>query len=216
MYSRASLLQIMYLHFTSCLRVSNHANILYSFLSISSPYEINHHTPPHPLTACSNEEYDQRVIMNQPEDERVLYIKDVKTTCDHIWILQIVKTQNEMMDFLDGNHTGNKSYMFEVLRYSWTGELIDRFQLMDGCYGNTSIILTSNRVLPDWLDVFPDQVIGGAILDRLAHNAHQITLKGESVRKKLRLKNNQFSPLEPTEKQPKLNRSTPNKGGEYY
>lgn len=74
------------------------------------------------------------------------------------------------------------------------------YQLVDTCYGNTSIILTSNRALPDWLDVFPDQVIGGAILDRLAHNAHQITLKGESIRKKLRLKNDQFSRLEPNEK----------------
>jgi DNA replication protein DnaC len=74
------------------------------------------------------------------------------------------------------------------------------YQLVDTCYGNTSIILTSNRALPDWLDVFPDQVIGGAILDRLAHNAHQITLKGESIRKKLRLKNDQFSKLESNEK----------------
>lgn len=74
------------------------------------------------------------------------------------------------------------------------------YQLVDICYGNTSIILISNRPLPDWLDVFPDRVIGGAILDRLAHNAHQITLKGESVRKKLRLKNDQFSPLELNEK----------------
>lgn len=76
------------------------------------------------------------------------------------------------------------------------------YQLVDTCYGNTSIILTSNRALSDWLDVFPDRVIGGAILDRLAHNAHQITLKGESVRKKLRLSNNQFSPLETNEKTP--------------
>ena len=74
------------------------------------------------------------------------------------------------------------------------------YQLVDTCYGNTSIILTSNRALPDWLDVFPDRVIGGAILDRLAHNAHQITLKGESIRKKSRLKNNAFSTLEPNEK----------------
>lgn len=74
------------------------------------------------------------------------------------------------------------------------------YQLVDTCYGNTSIILTSNRALPDWLDVFPDPVIGGAILDRLAHNAHQITLKGESVRKKLRLKNDQFLPLATNEK----------------
>jgi len=74
------------------------------------------------------------------------------------------------------------------------------YQLVDTCYGNTSIILTSNRALPDWLDVFPDPVIGGAILDRLAHTAHQITLKGESIRKKLRLKNPQFLPLEPQQK----------------
>jgi DNA replication protein DnaC len=76
------------------------------------------------------------------------------------------------------------------------------YQLVDTCYGNTSIILTSNRALPDWLEVFPDPVIGGAILDRLAHTAHQITLKGESIRKKLRLKNPQFLPLEPQQKTP--------------
>lgn len=76
------------------------------------------------------------------------------------------------------------------------------YQLVDTCYGSTSIILTSNRALPDWLEVFPDPVIGGAILDRLAHTAHQITLKGESIRKKLRLKNNLFLPLEPEQKTP--------------
>jgi hypothetical protein len=32
---------------------------------------------------------------------------------------------------------------------------------------------------------FPDSVIAGAILDRLAHHAHQIQFKGESIRKKL-------------------------------
>jgi len=76
------------------------------------------------------------------------------------------------------------------------------YQLVDTCYGTTSIILTSNRALSDWLEVFPDPVIGGAILDRLAHTAHQITLKGESIRKKLRLKNHEFFPLEPQLKTP--------------
>jgi DNA replication protein DnaC len=36
----------------------------------------------------------------------------------------------------------------------------------------------------DWLDIFPDPVTGNAIMDRLAHNAHQIIIKGESYRKK--------------------------------
>lgn len=76
------------------------------------------------------------------------------------------------------------------------------YQLVDTCYGNTSIILTSNRSLPDWLEVFPDSVIGGAILDRLAHNAHQITLKGESIRKKMRLDNKPVTSLETDNKTP--------------
>lgn len=58
------------------------------------------------------------------------------------------------------------------------------YTLVDGRYGSRSIILTSNRALGDWLGIFPDPVIGGAILDRLTHQAHQIQLKGESMRKK--------------------------------
>jgi DNA replication protein DnaC len=48
--------------------------------------------------------------------------------------------------------------------------------------------LTSNRSLEDWLAVFPDKVMANAVMDRLAHNAHQIVLKGESYRKKKGLK----------------------------
>lgn len=76
------------------------------------------------------------------------------------------------------------------------------YQLVDSCYATRSIILTSNRDLSNWLDVFPDRVIGGAILDRLAHSAHQITLKGESIRKKLRLNNSPKSQLENNNESP--------------
>jgi len=62
------------------------------------------------------------------------------------------------------------------------------YTIVDGRYGSRSIILTSNRALGDWLAIFPDPVIGGAILDRLTHQAHQILLKGESVRKKMAFK----------------------------
>jgi DNA replication protein DnaC len=59
------------------------------------------------------------------------------------------------------------------------------YALVDGRYGAKSIILTSNRAMTDWMGIFPDPVIAGAILDRLTHQAHQIQLKGESIRKKL-------------------------------
>jgi len=59
------------------------------------------------------------------------------------------------------------------------------YHIVDSRYGAKAMILTSNRAMSDWMGVFPDPVIAGAILDRLAHQAHQIQLKGESVRKKL-------------------------------
>lgn len=63
------------------------------------------------------------------------------------------------------------------------------YTLVDSRYGSKSIVLTSNRAMNDWLGIFPDPVIAGAILDRLTHQAHQILLKGESVRKKIAFKN---------------------------
>lgn len=59
------------------------------------------------------------------------------------------------------------------------------YNIVDKRYGTKSIILPSNRAMNDWMSVFPDPVIAGAILDRLAHQAHQIQLKGESIRKKV-------------------------------
>lgn len=67
------------------------------------------------------------------------------------------------------------------------------YSIVDARYGSRSIILTSNRAMTDWMNVFPDPVIAGAILDRLAHQAHQIQLKGESLRKKLAAKKREKS-----------------------
>lgn len=63
------------------------------------------------------------------------------------------------------------------------------YNIVDSRYGVKAIILTSNRAMSDWMNVFPDPVIAGAILDRVAHQAFQIQLKGESIRKKLAQKN---------------------------
>ncbi|MDP2886371.1 MAG: ATP-binding protein [Ignavibacteria bacterium] len=58
------------------------------------------------------------------------------------------------------------------------------YAIVDGRYALRSIILTSNRALSDWATIFPDKVMANAVMDRLAHNAHQIVIKGESFRKK--------------------------------
>lgn len=59
------------------------------------------------------------------------------------------------------------------------------YAVIDARYGNGSIILTSNRSMSDWPAIFPDMIMANALMDRLCHNAHQITLKGESYRRKL-------------------------------
>jgi len=59
------------------------------------------------------------------------------------------------------------------------------YAIIDQRYTLRSVLLTSNRTLSDWAAVFPDPIMANAIMDRLAHNAHQITIKGESYRKRL-------------------------------
>lgn len=52
--------------------------------------------------------------------------------------------------------------------------------------GRSSTVLTSNRHPDDWYTIFPDPVVGGAILDRLASSAVKIVTKtGRSYRREV-------------------------------
>jgi len=65
------------------------------------------------------------------------------------------------------------------------------FQLVSSRYEYASLILTSNLPFAKWADVFSDQVVAAAMIDRIVHLADVITLKGSSYR----LKNNQIETL---------------------
>jgi DNA replication protein DnaC len=58
------------------------------------------------------------------------------------------------------------------------------FRLITRRYEKASTILTSNKGFVDWGEVFSDQVIATAILDRLLHHATTLNIKGESFRLK--------------------------------
>ena len=60
------------------------------------------------------------------------------------------------------------------------------YMITDSRYGHKSTLLTSNRSISDWQAIFPDPIMANALMDRLAHNAHQITIRGESYRKNFR------------------------------
>lgn len=58
------------------------------------------------------------------------------------------------------------------------------FRLIVRRYERGSLIVTSNKSFLDWGEVFNDQVLATAILDRLLHHATTLNIKGESYRLK--------------------------------
>jgi len=49
-----------------------------------------------------------------------------------------------------------------------------------------STILTSNRTIDEWIPLFDDPILAQSAVDRLAHNAYQVVIEGESYRKRQR------------------------------
>ncbi len=60
------------------------------------------------------------------------------------------------------------------------------FQLISKRYEKNSTIITANKGFGDWGEIFGDNVIASAILDRLLHHSTVINIKGESYRLKER------------------------------
>ena len=58
------------------------------------------------------------------------------------------------------------------------------FRLVARRYERASLIITSNKSFIDWGEVFGDQVLATAILDRLLHHSSTINIKGQSFRLK--------------------------------
>ena len=61
----------------------------------------------------------------------------------------------------------------------------DFYEIVAERYQRGSTIITSNRHVQEWLGLFDDPILANSALDRLAHNAHQLIIEGESYRRKL-------------------------------
>lgn len=59
----------------------------------------------------------------------------------------------------------------------------DLLEIVDDRHGRASTILTSQVPVEHWHELIGNPTLADAILDRLVHNAHRLTLKGESMRK---------------------------------
>jgi DNA replication protein DnaC len=56
------------------------------------------------------------------------------------------------------------------------------FQLVSRRYERGAMLVTSNRAVGEWGSVFGDPVVATAILDRLLHHSHVLTIRGDSYR----------------------------------
>jgi DNA replication protein DnaC len=56
------------------------------------------------------------------------------------------------------------------------------FQLVSARYERASLIVTSNKAFGRWGEVFGDDVVAAAMIDRLVHHAEVIALSGDSYR----------------------------------
>lgn len=62
----------------------------------------------------------------------------------------------------------------------------DILEILEDRHNVRSTIVTSQLPLKNWHEIIGDATLADAILDRLVHNAYKITLKGESMRKRLK------------------------------
>jgi DNA replication protein DnaC len=62
----------------------------------------------------------------------------------------------------------------------------DLYEVILERHRRASTIVTSNRTIDEWIALFDDPILAQSALDRLAHNAYQIVMEGDSFRKRQR------------------------------
>ena len=67
------------------------------------------------------------------------------------------------------------------LPVSRTGAMLF-FQLMSRRYEHASTVLTSNKSFEEWGEIFGDEVMATALIDRLLHHCHIVNIRGNSYR----------------------------------
>jgi DNA replication protein DnaC len=60
----------------------------------------------------------------------------------------------------------------------------DVYEVIIERHRKASTIFTANRDVSEWIPLFDDPILAQSALDRLAHNAHQIVIEGDSYRKR--------------------------------
>lgn len=62
----------------------------------------------------------------------------------------------------------------------------DLYEIIRDRYEQGSLIITSNRAFEEWADVFGNNLLASAALDRLTHHCHTLVIRGQSYRQRSR------------------------------
>ena len=60
----------------------------------------------------------------------------------------------------------------------------DLYEIISERYERASILITSNRAFEEWAEVFNNDLLASAALDRLTHHTHTLTIRGSSYRQR--------------------------------
>ena len=86
------------------------------------------------------------------------------------------------------------------------------FQLMSRRYEHASTVLTSNKSFEEWGDVFGDEVMAAALIDRVVHHCHIVNIRGNSYRmREHRALASRLPPAAPPEPTPGPTRGRPSR-----
>lgn len=64
----------------------------------------------------------------------------------------------------------------------------DLYEIITERYERGSLIITSNRAFEEWGEIFSNDLLASAALDRLTHHAHTLVIRGDSFRQRSRRK----------------------------
>ena len=111
-------------------------------------------------------------------------------TChDLVETLVRARDQNRLKRKLDWFRKPNVLLIDEVGYEPLTSEQAHVFfQLINTRYEWGSIIITSNKSFSKWAELMSDEAVATAMLDRLLHHSHTLSLQADSYRMKERLK----------------------------
>lgn len=62
----------------------------------------------------------------------------------------------------------------------------DFYEIIIERHRRASTLVTSNRTIDEWIPLFDDPILAQSALDRLAHNAYQVVMEGDSYRSRQR------------------------------